>query len=232
MHDDEYRYQHPDLLPLKLEVKDIHDHILRHTRYEGDQYIIDRINQDSMPVRIKIRDNLELAKYDTCLINAIELNQAKSKKLFVNNVKTYRHNIYRILSVKHNSSDKPIDVSSDNILLTANEMYADKAEIKEYKAKDLALDDIKKTKNRTSNKKEEKQERIVAILVNLLAKESVKSKSKNYIKGESNINTLAISKKIVEQAAEYDIDNGLTSDTSLATDINAILNKYPNLKIL
>jgi hypothetical protein len=225
---EEYQYQHPDVLPLKLTVKDIHDYISLHTHYRSDSYILDRINDDSMPVRITKGDNPELAKYNTCLIKSIELHQAKSTKLG----SKHFNNIYKVLSVKCNSSDKSIDVSSDNILLTTNYMYADKAEIKDYKAKDLALPATKTNKSRASNKKEEKQERIIAILVNLLAKESVKAKSINYIKGEGNINTLAISKKIVEQAAEYNINNSLTNDASLATEINAILNQYPNLKKL
>jgi hypothetical protein len=225
---EEYQYQHPDVLPLKLTVKDIHDYISLHTHYRSDSYILDRINDDNMPVRITKGDSPELAKYNTCLIKSIELHQAKSTKLG----SKHFNNIYKVLSVKCNSYDKSIDVSSDNILLTTNYMYADKAEIKEYKAKDLALPATKTNKSRASNKKEEKQERIIAILVNLLAKESVKAKSRNYIKGEGNINTLAISKKIVEQAAEYNINNGLTNDASLATEINAILNQYPNLKKL
>jgi hypothetical protein len=225
---EEYQYQHPDVLPLKLTVKDIHDYISLHTHYRSDSYILDRINDDNMPVRITKGDSPELAKYNTCLIKSIELHQAKSTKLG----SKHFNNIYKVLSVKCNSSDKSIDVSSDNILLTTNYMYADKAEIKDYKAKDLALPATKTNKSRASNKKEEKQERIIAILVNLLAKESVKAKSRNYIKGEGNINTLAISKKIVEQAAEYNINNGLTNDASLATEINAILNQYPNLKKL
>ena len=90
--------------------------------------------------------------------------------------------------------------------------------------------DPKNAKSRTSIKKEEKQERIIAILVNLLAKESVKAKSNQYIKGDKNINTRAISGKIVELAAEHKINDGLTSDSSLATEINAILNQYKNLK--
>jgi hypothetical protein len=228
MHDDEeYQYQHPDVLPLKATVKDIHNYILRNTHYTNDSYIIDRINDDSMPLRITVGADSELVKYNSCLIKSIELHKAKSKKLFVKGVKTYHHNIYKILSVKCSSSDKSIDVSSDNLLLTANEMYAVKAEIMNYKAKDLALPDTKKTKGRTSSKKEEKQEKIIALLVNLLAKESVKAKSNHYIKGESNINTSAISKKIVDIADEYKINNGLDS---LTTDINAILKQYPNLK--
>jgi len=225
-YDEEYQYQQPDVLPLKLNVKDIHDYILRSTHYTGDSYIIDRINEDSMPVRITIGDNSEPAKYNAYLIDSIELHQAKNKRLFGNNGPTYRDNIYKIISVKHNTSDKPIDISSHNILLTANKMYADKAEIKEYKEKELALPDTKKTKPRASNKKEEKQERIIAILVNLLAKESVKAKSKRYIKGEGNINTLRISEGIVELAGEYKINNGLTNKDSLAGEINAILNEY------
>jgi hypothetical protein len=231
MHDDEeYRYQQPDVLPLKPTVKDIHDYISPRTRYTGDSYILDRINDDSMPVKITVGADSALEKYNTCLINSIKLHQAKSKKLFGNKGPTYRDNIYKILSVKHNASDKPIDVSSDNILLTANQMYADKTEIKEYKAKDLALPANKKNKSRTSNKKEEKQERIIAILVNLLAKESVKAKSNRYIKGDGNINTLVISGNIVNLADEYEINKGLSSDTSLATEINAILNDYQVLK--
>ena len=109
-------------------------------------------------------------------------------------------------------------------------MYAKKAEIEEYKAKELAPSVIKKTKIRASNKNEEKLEKIIAILVNLLAKESVKAKSSNYIKGKDNINALAISGKIVELADEYNINNSLTSDTSLSTIINAILKQYPDLK--
>jgi hypothetical protein len=223
---EEYQYQHPDVLPLKLTVKDIHDYISLHTHYRSDSYILDRINDDSMPVRITKGDNPELAKYNTCLIKSIELHQAKSTKLG----SKHFNNIYKVLSVKCNSSDKSIDVSSDNILLTTNYMYADKAEIKEYKAKDLALPATKTNKSRASNKKEEKQERIISILVNLLAKESVKAKSNQYTKGEGSINTLAISKKIVEIADEYKINNGLTSDTNLAVEINAILKQYPNLK--
>jgi hypothetical protein len=231
MHDDEeYKHQHPDVLPLKPTIKEIHDYILRNTHYTGDSYIIERINDDRMPVRIII-DNTELAKYNTCLINSIELHQAKSTKLFNNDGPTYSHNIYRILSVKCRSSDKSIDLSSDNILLTANEMYADKTEIQEYKAKDLALPAAKKTKSRTSSKKEEKQERIIAILVNLLARESVKAKSNHYIKGEGNINTLAISGRIIELADEYEINKSLTNDTSLATEINRILDQHSNLNL-
>jgi len=220
--DEEYQYQHPDVLPLKPSVKEIHGYILRNTRYRVDSYILDRINDDCMPVRITIGDNSELTKYNTCLITSLKLHEAKNKKFALRPF----DNIYKILSVKHNASDKPIDVSSDNMLLTANQMYAEKAEIKEYKAKDSALPDTKKTKSRTSTKKEEKQERIIAILVNLLAKESVKAKSNRYIKGEGNINTLSISASIVGLAGEYKINKGLSTDTSLATEINAILNKY------
>ncbi|MDG1731854.1 MAG: hypothetical protein P8H39_02630 [Thalassotalea sp.] len=228
--DEEYQYQHPDVLPLKLEVKDIHEYISRHTKYGGERYILDRINDDSMPIRIKIGDNSELARYNACLIDSIEIHQTDSKRSAFKTHQRFKRYTFKILSVKHNLSDKPIDVSSDNILLTASDMYADRDEIKEYKAKDLALPDTKKTKSRASSKKEEKQERIIAILVNLLAKESVKAKSSKYIKGEGNMNTLAISKTIVELADEYKINNGLTSDTNLAIEINAILNQYPNLK--
>ena len=233
MHDDEeyqYRYQQPDVLPLKPTVKEIHNYIFRNIHYTNDSYIIDRINDDSMPVRITVGADSELDKYNTFLINLIELHQAKSKKLFNNDGPTYRNNTYKILSVKRKSSDNPIDVSSDNILLTANEMYADRDEIKEYKAKDLSLPPTKTNKSRASSKKEEKQERIIAILVNLLAKESVKAGSSSYIKGEGNINVKAISKKIVDLAEEHSISDSLTSDTSLATEINALLTQYPNLK--
>lgn len=227
MHDDEeYQHQHPDVLPLKPTVKEIHNYIFRNTRYRGDSYILDRINDDCMPVRITLGDNSELAKYNTCLITSLKLHEEKNKKFALRPF----DNIYKILSVKHNASDKPIDVSSDNMLLTANKMYAKKAEIKEYKAKDSALPAIKNTKSRASSKKEEKQERIIAILVNLLAKESVKAGSSSYIKGEGNINVKAISKKIVDLAEEHSISDSLTSDTSLATEINALLTQYPNLK--
>lgn len=228
--DEEYRYQQHDVLPLKPTVKEIHNYILGSTPYSGDCYIIDRINDDSMPVRIKVRGDSELAKYNACLIDSIELHQAKSKKLFNNDGPTYSHNTYKILSVKRKPSNNPIDVSSDNILLTANEIYAEKAEIMEYKARELALPETKKAKSRTSTKKEEKHERIIAILVNLLAKESVKARSSSYIKGEGNINVKAISTKIIDLAEEHKISDSLTSDTSLATEINAFLTQYPNLK--
>ncbi len=228
--DEEYQHQHPDVLPLKPTVKEIHDYILRNTPYDGDSYIIERINDDSMPVRIRIGDNSELAKYNKWLIDSIEIHQTDSKKVALKIPQRYKRYIFKILSVKRKSSDKPIDVSSDNILLTARDMYADKAEIKEYKTKDLALPAIKNTKSRTSNKKEEKQERIIAILVNLLARESDKAKSNQYIKGKGNINTLAITRKIIDIADEYEINDGLTSEDSLSTDINRFLNQYPDLK--
>jgi len=231
MHNDPYS-EHPhleqELLKLEVEVRRIHEYILPQTPYEGDAYIIEGINQDNIPVRIKIENNTKLAKYNACLIDFIELHQAKSKKLFINSVKTYHHNIYKILSVKQSASDKPIDVSSDNILLTANDMYADRDEIKEYKAKNLALPNTKKT--RKSNKKEEKQEKLIAILVNLLAKESVKAKSNRYTKGKGNINAKAISQEIIALAEEHDISDSLTNDTGLATEINASLTQYPTLK--
>jgi hypothetical protein len=229
-YDEENRYQHPDALALKPTVEEIHQYILFQTKYTGDGYIVDRINQGSMPVRIIIEGNSEPAKYNTYLINSIELHQAKSKKLFGNNGPTHHHNTYKILSVKCSSSDKPIDVSSDNILLTANDMYAEGDEIKEYKTKDLAPSPNKKAKTRTSNKKEEKQERIIAILVNLLAEESLKAKSSKLVKGKDNINIAAISEKIVVLAGIHEINDGLTSDRSLATEINAILKQYPELK--
>ena len=231
MHDDqEYQHQHPDVLPLKPTIKEIHNYILGSTSYNGDSYIIDRINEDSMPVRIKVRGDSELEKYNACLIDSIEIHQTDSKKSAFKTPKKFKRYTFKVLSVKHNPSDKPIDVSSDNILLTAIDLYANRDELKEYKAKDLALPDTKKNKSRVSNKKEEKQERIIAILVNLLAKESVKAKSNRYIKGEGNINTSRISESIVELAEEHEINKGLTNDTSLATEINAILNKYPSIK--
>jgi hypothetical protein len=227
MHDDEeYQYQQPDVLPLKLEVKKIHDYISGRTRYTGDSYIIDRINDDSMPVRITVGDDSELAKYNKWLIDSIENHQTDSKKSAFKTSQRFKRYTFKILSVKRKSSDKPIDVSSDDLLLTPNEMYADRDEIKEYKAKDLTPTVIKKTKVRVSTTKEDRQERIIAILVNLLAKESVKAKSNRYIKGESNINTLRISESIVELAGEYKISKGLSNDTSLAGDINEILNKH------
>jgi hypothetical protein len=233
MHDDEeYQYQQPDVLPLKLEVKKIHDYISGRTRYTGDSYIIDRINDDSMPVRITVGDDSELAKYNKWLIDSIENHQTDSKKSAFKTSQRFKRYTFKILSVKRKSSDKPIDVSSDDLLLTPNEMYADRDEIKEYKAKDLALPATKKTKSRVSNKKEEKQERIIAILVNLLAKESVKAKSNRYIKNEVNINTSPISENIVELAEEHGINKGLTSGSNLAIEINKILNEYPFLKMI
>lgn len=233
MHDDEeYQYQQPDVLPLKLEVKKIHDYISGRTRYTGDSYIIDRINDDSMPVRITVGDDSELAKYNEWLIDSIENHQTDSKKSAFKTSQRFKRYTFKILSVKRKSSDKPIDVSSDDLLLTPNEMYADRDEIKEYKAKDLALPVTKKTKSRVSNKKEEKQERIIAILVNLLAKESIKAKSNRYIKNEVNINTSPISENIVDLAEEHGINKGLTSGSNLAIEINKILNEYPFLKMI
>lgn len=233
MHDDEeYQYQQPDVLPLKLEVKKIHDYISGRTRYTGDSYIIDRINDDSMPVRITVGDDSELAKYNEWLIDSIENHQTDSKKSAFKTSQRFKRYTFKILSVKRKSSDKPINVSSDDLLLTPNEMYADRDEIKEYKAKDLALPVTKKTKSRVSNKKEEKQERIIAILVNLLAKESIKAKSNRYIKNEVNINTSPISENIVDLAEEHGINKGLTSGSNLAIEINKILNEYPFLKMI
>lgn len=233
MHDDEeYQYQQPDVLPLKLEVKKIHDYISGRTRYTGDSYIIDRINDDSMPVRITVGDDSELAKYNEWLIDSIENHQTDSKKSAFKTSQRFKRYTFKILSVKRKSSDKPIDVSSDDLLLTPNEMYADRDEIKEYKAKDLALPVTKKTKSRVSNKKEEKQERIIAILVNLLAKESIKTKSNRYIKNEVNINISPISENIVDLAEEHGINKGLTSGSNLAIEINKILNEYPFLKMI
>jgi hypothetical protein len=229
-YDEEYRYQHLDVLPLKLEIKDIHDYISPRTHYTGDSYIIDRINQDSMPVRVDIRNNTELEKYNKWLIDSIENHQTDSKKVAFKIPPRDKRYVFKILSVKRKSSDKPIDVSSDNILLTANQMYANKAEIKEYKAKDLALSVIANTKSRVSNKKEEKLERIAVILVKLLAEESLKAKSSKLVKGKDNINIAAISSKIVELAGIYEINDGLSNDASLATEINAILKQYPKLK--
>lgn len=230
--DDVYQYQHPDVLPLKPTVKEIHDYISGGTHYTGDSYIIDRINDDSMPVRITVGDDSELAKYNKWLIDSIENHQTDSKKSAFKTPQRFKRYTFKILSVKRKSSDKPVDVSSDNILLTPNQMYADRDEIKEYKSKDLALPDTKKTKSRVSNKKEEKQERIIAILVNLLAKESVKAKSIRYIKNEVNINISPISEDIVKLAEEHGINKGLTSESNLAIEINKILNEYPFLKMI
>jgi hypothetical protein len=230
--DEEYRYQQPDVLPLKPTVKEIYNYILGSKHYTGDSYIIDRINDDSMPIRITVRDDSELAKYNKWLIDSIENHQTDNKKVPFKISPIFKKYVFKILSVKHNASDKPIDVSSENILLTANQMYAEKTEIKEYKAKDFALLANKKTKSRVSNKKEEKQERIIAILVNLLAKESVKAKSNRYIKNEVNINTSQISENIIELAEEHGINKGLTSGSNLAIEINKILNEYPFLKMI
>lgn len=229
---EEYQHQLLDVLPLKLTAKDIHEYILPNTKYSDDSYIVERINKDVMPVRISADDNPRLAKYNDYLINSIELHQAKSKNQFSNNKPTYRHNIFRILEVKRSASYKSVNISNENLLLITNNMYANKAEIKAYKANDITLPTTKNTRNRTSNKKEEKQERIIAILINLLTKESVKAKSSRYTKGEGNINVLAVSGKIIELANEYGINKGLTSDASLSTELNAILKEYPQLKTL
>jgi len=219
-------------LPLKFKIKEIFEYLQLSDFFKNEVNFIERINQDQMPVRVKTKGVIKLEKYDTFLIDYIELHKPKNINMF-SEEDPVNENIYKVLSLINGDKNKVIDVSKENILLTANQMYSTKDEIVEYRRNDQSFDHpiTKQTKTRKTNKTEEKLEKIIALLFNQLAKESVKGNSKKYIKGANNINITAICTQIINQANLNDMQsNNLTSDTALATEVNKIMNNYPSLK--
>jgi hypothetical protein len=82
-----------------------------------------------------------------CLVTLIELHEEPylkfdSKRMF------NRDNTYKINQIIDDASQKKIDVSSNNIIITTKNMYATKAEISEYYRNDLQLDNPSKDRTK------------------------------------------------------------------------------------
>jgi hypothetical protein len=141
------------ILPLKPNIAQIFDYLGLSILQKDETQLIERINEDNMPVRLNLSEN---SLVHNCLVTLIELHEEPylkfdSKRMF------NRDNTYKINQIIDDASQKKIDVSSNNIIITTKNMYATKAEISEYYRNDLQLDNPSKdrTKPITNTKDEQ-----------------------------------------------------------------------------
>ena len=132
------------ILPLKPNIAQIFDYLGLSILQKDETQLIERINEDNMPVRLNLSEN---SLVHNCLVTVIELHEEPylkfdSKRMF------NRDNTYKINQIIDDASQKKIDVSSNNIIITTKNMYATKAEISEYYRNDLQLDNPSKDRTK------------------------------------------------------------------------------------
>jgi hypothetical protein len=147
------------ILPLKPNIAQIFDYLGLSILQKDETQLIERINEDNMPVRLNLSEN---SLVHNCLVTLIELHEEPylkfdSKRMF------NRDNTYKINQIIDDASQKKIDVSSNNIIITTKNMYATKAEISEYYRNDLQLDNPSKDRTKPiTNTKDEQSSTVKA----------------------------------------------------------------------
>ena len=142
MHDDnnsQYTLSRNSVLPLRLSLSEVFDYLgLGSLSYTSGNEIqlIERINDDRLPIRIQDIDSKLANKR---LIHTIALQQEKSV-LFSNSTPFTRDNIYKVISVIDDAKNNVIDVSHDNICITHQHMFATRDEITAYFRRDIQMD--------------------------------------------------------------------------------------------
>lgn len=142
MHDDnnsQYTLSRNSVLPLRLSLSEVFDYLgLGSLSYTSGNEIqlIERINDDRLPIRIQDIDSKLANKR---LIHTIALQQEKSF-LFSNSTPLTRDNIYKVISVIDDAKNNVIDVSHDNICITHQHMFAIRDEITAYFRRDIQMD--------------------------------------------------------------------------------------------
>ena len=180
------------ILPLKPNIAQIFDYLGLSILQKDETQLIERINEDNMPVRLNFSEN---SLVHNCLVTLIELHEEPylkfdSKRMF------NRDNTYKINQIIDDASQKKIDVSSNNIIITTKNMYATKAEISEYYRNDLQLDNPSKdrtkpitdtkAKKSTNAKAKPKKEPIMVTRVRLFNKISKKIAQKKNLPDDKN----------------------------------------------
>lgn len=124
------------VLPFELSMSEVFDYLGLGGIQKYETELLDRINIDKMPIRIKDKNNKLV---DGCLIYDIELHE-KAYRQFDKTTPFIPNNRYKILSVVNDTSDTIIGVSTNNIIITNSQMYATRDEITEYFRQDIQTD--------------------------------------------------------------------------------------------
>ena len=146
------------VLPFKLSLSEVFDYIGLGNLNSYEMQLIERINNDNMPIRIMCIDE-EIVQGR--LIASIELHTEKN--VLFSKTTTYTHNnIYKVLTVIDDTKNIIMDVSANNILITNEQMYATRDEITEYFRNDLLRDNPSGDRNKqiTNVKSKRKKEPI------------------------------------------------------------------------
>ena len=124
------------VLPLTLSLTEVFDYLGLGDFNSYEIKLIERINNDNMPIRIMCVDE-EIVQGR--LIASIELHEGQNIT-FGKATHYTPHNIYKIMTVKDDAKNSIINVSANNILITYEKMYATRDEITEYFRNDRLLD--------------------------------------------------------------------------------------------
>jgi hypothetical protein len=180
------------ILPLKPNIAQIFDYLGLSILQKDETQLIERINEDNMPVRLNLSEN---SLVHNCLVTLIELHEEPYLK-FDSKRKFNRDNTYKINQIIDDASQKKIDVSSNNIIITTKNMYATKAEISEYYRNDLQLDNPSKDRTKpitntkdeqsTSAKAKPKKEPIIVTRVRLFNQVSKQIARENNLPDDKN----------------------------------------------
>jgi hypothetical protein len=116
------------VLPLKFSISQIFEYLGFDLHKNHEAQLIEKINEENLPIRLNLSENNIV---HNCLVTLIELHEEPYLK-FDSKRKFNRDNTYKINQIFDDASRKKINVSSENIIITAENMYATKAEISEY----------------------------------------------------------------------------------------------------
>lgn len=146
-------------LPLKLNMAQVFDILSLGELEKYETTLIEKINEENLPVRLNFCKN-NLAH--NCLVILIELHEEPYLK-FDRKRKFNSDYTYKVNQIIDDASQKKINVSSENIIITTKNMYAAKAEIAEYYINHsrLYISSIDKTKP-IINTKDEKSTTVKA----------------------------------------------------------------------
>jgi hypothetical protein len=154
------------VLPLELSLSEVFDYLGLGALNSYEIKLVERVINDNMPIRIMGIDE-EIVQGR--LIASLELHTEKNA-LFNKTTAYTRNNIYKVLTVIDDTKNIIMDVSANNILITNEQMYANRDEITEYYRNDLLRDNPSegrnkqitnvKAKQNTNVKSKRKKERI------------------------------------------------------------------------
>ena len=143
------------VLPLELSLSEVFDYLGLGTLNSYEIKLIERVNNDNMPIRIMGVDE-EIVQGR--LIASLELHTEKTI-LFSKTTTHTRNNIYKVLTVIDDTKNIIIDVSANNILITNEQMYATRDEITEYYRNDLLRDNPSEDRNKQITKVKSKRKK-------------------------------------------------------------------------